>query len=253
MARVFLEYQGDNIELPVGETVIGRDVSCTLRFNDPSVSRRHLRLVRRQDHVFVQDLGSTNGTLVNHRRVDGALRLDPGDEVSIGNRRLVVRMFSSEDDDQPDTLTLKNLDVPEELARIRSTTTRMVTVPPLGAVQHAPPPRPSLEARRHDRHRFELDLVYVSEALEVEATTRDLSVSGVFVCTQLLDPVGTRCQLTILIDGGPPLQLGAIVRRVVEHDPLGDEPVGMGVEFEHVSQEARAWLESTVARFAAAS
>ncbi|MGE5183529.1 MAG: PilZ domain-containing protein, partial [Acidobacteriota bacterium] len=87
--------------------------------------------------------------------------------------------------------------------------------------------------------------------LEVEATSRDLSSSGVFVCTQLLDPIGTRCELTILIDGGPPLQLGGVVRRVVEHDPLGAEPVGMGVEFDQVGAEARAWLEKTVAKIAA--
>lgn len=245
MARVFLEYQGDNIELPVGETVIGRDVSCTLRFNDPSVSRRHLRLVRRQDHVFVQDLGSTNGTLINDRPVQGAVRLDAGDELAIGARKLVVRFFSGDDDEQPDTLSLRQLDVPEELARIRAATTRLaVTVPPPPPT----PPKPSLDTRRHDRLRTGLQLVYVSEALEIEATTRDLSMSGVFVCTQLLDPVGTRCQLTILIDGGPPLQLGAIVRRVVEHDPLGAEPVGMGVEFVQVGHDAHAWLEKTVAK-----
>ncbi len=249
MARVFLEYQGDNIELPVGETVIGRDVSCTLRFNDPSVSRRHLRLVRRQDHVFVQDLGSTNGTTVNNRAVEGAVRLDADDELSIGSRKVKVRIFSGEDDDQPDTLSLKNFNVPEELERIRAATTRLaVTVPPPPA---RAPTRPRLDTRRHDRHPAELQLVYVSDTLEVEATSRDLSASGVFVCTQLLDPIGTRCELTILIDGGPPLQLGGVVRRVVEHDPLGAEPVGMGVEFQQVGAEARAWLEKTVAKLSA--
>ena len=52
MARVYIEYLGDSIELPIGETVIGRDVGCAMRFNDSAVSRRHLRFVRRQDDVF---------------------------------------------------------------------------------------------------------------------------------------------------------------------------------------------------------
>src|SRR5258708_11160939 len=85
VSRVYLEYQGDSIELPVGETVIGRDVTCTLRFNDPSVSRRHLRFVRRHDEGFVQDLGSTNGTMLNGRTVDGPILVEDRDELALGS------------------------------------------------------------------------------------------------------------------------------------------------------------------------
>src|SRR5215467_3256375 len=92
VTRVYLEYQGDGIELPVGETVIGRDVGCALRFNDPSVSRRHVRLVRRADEVFAQDLGSTNGTLVNGRSLTSAVRVEDGDSIDLGNRRVIVRL-----------------------------------------------------------------------------------------------------------------------------------------------------------------
>jgi hypothetical protein len=153
------------------------------------------------------------------------------------------------DDAEPDTLTLKDFSPQVEIAKLRAATTRMaVTVPP--PTKRAPT-RPGADARRHDRHAVQLQLVYISEALEVEALTSDLSVSGVFVCTQLLDPVGTSCQLTILIDGGPPLQVGAIVRRVVEHDSVGDEPVGMGVEFIQLGAAELGWLERTVERIAA--
>ncbi len=252
VARVFLEYQGDNIELPVGETVIGRDVSCTLRFNDPSVSRRHVRLVRRQDHVFVQDLGSTNGTLINGRTIERAIRVEDGDQLAIGSRVVTVRVARADDDDeQPDTLTLKQFSPQAEIAKVRNATLRMpVTVPP--PVRRAST-RPGLEARRHDRHQVQLQLVYVSEELEIDALSSDLSVSGVFVCTDVLDPVGTTCRLTILIDGGPALALGGIVRRVVVHDSVGDEPVGMGVEFVQLGANELAWLEKTIAKIAAES
>jgi len=130
VSRVYLEYQGDSIELPVGETVIGRDITCALRFNDPSVSRRHLRFVRRADQVFVQDLGSTNGTTLNEKSLSGPMLVEDGDALAIGNRRLVIRI--GESDEQPeDTLSLKSMNVPRELEKIRAATTRIaVTVPP---------------------------------------------------------------------------------------------------------------------------
>jgi len=249
VSRVYLEYQGDSIELPVGETVIGRDVTCTLRFNDPSVSRRHLRFVRRHDEVFVQDLGSTNGTTLNGRAVDGPILVEDGDQIAIGSRALKLRV-GEDDESAEDTLSLRGFAVEKEHDKLRAATTRIaLTVPPPVASQAAD----KIAHRRHERARHALQLVYVSDELEIEATTRDLSLSGVFVCTQVLDPVGTRCELAILIDGGPPLRLGAVVRRVVEHDPLGDETVGMGVEFTNVGSAERAWLENTIEKLAGES
>lgn len=58
------------------ELIVGRDAHSTLRIDDPSVSRRHARLsVGRQ--VRVQDLGSSNGTLV------GGVRIEPGEPVDV--------------------------------------------------------------------------------------------------------------------------------------------------------------------------
>jgi pSer/pThr/pTyr-binding forkhead associated (FHA) protein len=57
--RVHIEYMGDYVELPAGETLVGRDVTCALRFNDPAVSRRHMRFVRPQTDFFVEDLRSS--------------------------------------------------------------------------------------------------------------------------------------------------------------------------------------------------
>ena len=72
MARVYLEYLGDAVELPIGETVIGRDIGCSLRFNDPSVSRRHLKIVRR----LVESLNGkvTRWTLLTRNKAEGTRR-----------------------------------------------------------------------------------------------------------------------------------------------------------------------------------
>ena len=281
--RVYLEYLGDSVELPFGETLVGRDVGCTLRLNDPSVSRRHLRVIRRASEVFVEDLSSSNGTLVNGRALTAAIRVVDGDRLALGTRELIVRV-PEEDSEAGPTLNLKDLsELSAKVSRgeLRQTSRLPVTVPPPFAGDQRCPrcaavvsatddecpscqyrwgafrasaitaekPNP-LSRRRFERHPIELHLVYVSSELEIEATTRDLSENGVYVCTQVLDPLGTECQLTILVDGGPPIGVRGIVRRVVEREEEGRDPVGLGIEFLEVGAAERAWLRTIVTRIA---
>jgi pSer/pThr/pTyr-binding forkhead associated (FHA) protein len=66
--------------------VVGRDRRCDVRIESFYVSRRHCRLALDGDRVLVFDLGSTNGTRINGRRIgEGVLR--PGDELSIAHCR----------------------------------------------------------------------------------------------------------------------------------------------------------------------
>ena len=66
------------------EVVIGRSAECELRVPSVAASRRHAAVVRRGDEVFVRDLGSTNGTLVNGGKIAGERALQPGDRVEVG-------------------------------------------------------------------------------------------------------------------------------------------------------------------------
>jgi len=77
---------------PAGEIVIGRDPGCDVRIDDPSLSRRHVRL-RIADGITVEDLGSSNGTFVAGRRLKpGVPRPLAADEiVTIGGVGLVVQ------------------------------------------------------------------------------------------------------------------------------------------------------------------
>ncbi len=68
---------------------IGRSLSAEIRFDDPTVSRRHALLVQREDGVHVLDDRSMNGVFVGGERVT-ALLLHDGDEVVIGRHRLLV-------------------------------------------------------------------------------------------------------------------------------------------------------------------
>jgi predicted component of type VI protein secretion system len=67
-----------------GELTIGRRAACEIALRDDSVSGRHARLRRRSGQWEVEDLGSTNGTFVNGRRVDGPQPLRPGDVIGVG-------------------------------------------------------------------------------------------------------------------------------------------------------------------------
>lgn len=84
-ARVFLVVDGRRLPLRDGETVVGRDEGCGVRLDDPSVSRRHARFLVQDDLVTVEDLNSTNGTLVNGRKGKaGGVSLQAGDAIRIG-------------------------------------------------------------------------------------------------------------------------------------------------------------------------
>jgi hypothetical protein len=68
-------------------TRIGRSLAADIRFDDPTVSRRHALVVRQPDGVRVLDDRSLNGVFVNGERIEGALLRD-GDEIIVGRYRL---------------------------------------------------------------------------------------------------------------------------------------------------------------------
>ena len=65
--------------------VVGRGDDCDVRITDNSVSRRHARIEHAADGYVVADLGSTNGTFVNDRQLDGPVALHDGDYLRVGN------------------------------------------------------------------------------------------------------------------------------------------------------------------------
>ena len=69
-------------------TRIGRSLAADVRFDDPTVSRRHALIVRQPDGVHLLDDRSLNGVFVNGARVDGKT-LEDGDEIIVGRYRLM--------------------------------------------------------------------------------------------------------------------------------------------------------------------
>jgi pSer/pThr/pTyr-binding forkhead associated (FHA) protein len=84
-------YEG--LELPIDREwlVLGRGRSAEMLLAEPTLSRAHAAVGYDGGGFFVQDLRSTNGTLVNGERCERAALRD-GDEIQIGRLHLVVRL-----------------------------------------------------------------------------------------------------------------------------------------------------------------
>jgi pSer/pThr/pTyr-binding forkhead associated (FHA) protein len=76
--------RGKSLQFPHGEFVIGRGQECHVRPNSDWVSRQHCLLRVTERAVQLCDLGSTNGTLVNGRRILDEQPLQHGDQVQVG-------------------------------------------------------------------------------------------------------------------------------------------------------------------------
>ena len=74
-----------------GPTEIGRGDGCAIRLQDTYVSQMHARLADRDGSWYVEDLGSTNGTYLNDRRVEAPVEVRAGDVVRVGKTVLELR------------------------------------------------------------------------------------------------------------------------------------------------------------------
>jgi pSer/pThr/pTyr-binding forkhead associated (FHA) protein len=72
--------------------VIGRDKSCHIQISDDtSVSRKHSTVTRQGFSFMIEDLQSSNGVLVNGKRIEGAYELKVGDKIEIGKTVFIFR------------------------------------------------------------------------------------------------------------------------------------------------------------------
>jgi hypothetical protein len=81
--RPGITWPADPALLQAAEVTLGRSPDCALVFCDDTVSRHHARLELREGRWFLVDLDSSNGTLVNGRRVRDA-EVRAGDEIQLG-------------------------------------------------------------------------------------------------------------------------------------------------------------------------
>ena len=65
--------------------IVGRAMVCDIRFQDPSVSLKHAKIVCENDRYYIQDLKSTNKTYLNGKEVKRKMRLKDGMQVQFGD------------------------------------------------------------------------------------------------------------------------------------------------------------------------
>jgi pSer/pThr/pTyr-binding forkhead associated (FHA) protein len=78
------------LRLGNGVTSLGRHDDCLIRIKSSQVSRRHCEVIDADGKLVVRDLGSSNGTFVNGKRVIGQQALKVGDELTVGSVTLRV-------------------------------------------------------------------------------------------------------------------------------------------------------------------
>ena len=79
-----LVFGGKRMVLSGSQMVIGRSREADVVIDDPNISRKHAAVQRSGPSWVIEDLGSTNGVLVNGRRIGAAQPLNPGDRIELG-------------------------------------------------------------------------------------------------------------------------------------------------------------------------
>jgi hypothetical protein len=84
--------EGKRLVVGSAGVTMGRSRQCDLTLDDANVSRTHAEVRPRGGSWVLTDLGSTNGSRVNGRQVDGSEVLKPGDEIELGTSRITFEL-----------------------------------------------------------------------------------------------------------------------------------------------------------------
>ncbi|MBX7191531.1 MAG: AgmX/PglI C-terminal domain-containing protein [Sandaracinaceae bacterium] len=108
VSMTFRIYDGENLvrteTLAQDIIKVGKLPSSHLRIEDENVSRMHAVIeVTSPEEVYIIDLGSAAGTIVNGKKVNKG-KLQNGDEILLGGTRIVVEMAAAEAEDEPTTM-----------------------------------------------------------------------------------------------------------------------------------------------------
>lgn len=79
-------------EMVTNSFVIGRSPSCNLIINDTKTSRKHAVIKQLDVGYTIEDLGSSNGTLVNGQKISGIVSLKIDDKIVIGKQHFVFKI-----------------------------------------------------------------------------------------------------------------------------------------------------------------
>lgn len=87
--------EAESFEISQSEVLIGRDPNCKIHIPNETVSALHARLFFADQHWWINDLSSTNGTFLNDEIIDRPCVLTENDILSFGEVKFKVQIFSS--------------------------------------------------------------------------------------------------------------------------------------------------------------
>lgn len=97
MPRFRLKFLLQEIDLPIGETTIGRSPQCTITIEDPLVSRKHALIKVTEEEAIFRDLGSRNGSFINGEPITHEVVLKDGDRIRIGTQEFIFHKIETKE------------------------------------------------------------------------------------------------------------------------------------------------------------
>jgi pSer/pThr/pTyr-binding forkhead associated (FHA) protein len=132
---------GKVFPLMKNEVTIGRDINNEIVINDAEISRKHCRLIMFGDSFAIEDLGSTNGTWVNERRITSQHQLTNGETIRLGdNITLSFEMVGFDAD-----ATIASSSAPPPPQQQAAPPRQQYEQPPVQ--QYAPPAQPAAKPK----------------------------------------------------------------------------------------------------------
>lgn len=123
------KYQGGEFPLPQSkEIVVGRSSELDMVLVEDMVSRRHAKITVTGDQIFIQDLGSTNGTFVNGEKIKRA-RLQEGDRILIGTSIIKLVASDSAADVVDSKSNLEEMAAGRRTSQVRTMTGSIAEIP----------------------------------------------------------------------------------------------------------------------------
>src|SRR5690242_2523387 len=86
---------GRRLPLQDGRNLVGRGPRNNVELTDPGISRCHAAVVVGPDGLWLEDLGSTMGTRVNHQQVTTCVQVGPDDRIELGPVQLRIESRAS--------------------------------------------------------------------------------------------------------------------------------------------------------------
>ena len=101
-----LNVQGKKHELQPGIHTIGRGEDADIIVDSRAISRIHARITVHSDKIYIEDLGSKNGTFINGSKIDEKILIKPGDKIGLG--RLEAELIAPQPESKSDSKSLNS-------------------------------------------------------------------------------------------------------------------------------------------------